>query len=159
MQKGKAQALRVLGEDLTLYRGEGGRPYLIGGRCAHRCTVLHTGVIQGDQIRCMYHGWRYDGTGLCTDIPAEQQPRTRPIKIAGYPVHEYCGVVFAYLGEQPVPTFDLPRKHILRRKAVRLWCTNRCGTVTGSSTSKTRSTLCTSASPISGVASGSSDHR
>ena len=53
LEKGKAQALRVLGEDLTLYRGEGGRPYLIGGRCAHRCTVLHTGVIQGEQIRCI----------------------------------------------------------------------------------------------------------
>ena len=116
LEKGKAQALRVLGEDLTLYRGEAGRPYLIGGRCAHRCTVLHTGVIQGEQIRCMYHGWRYDGTGLCTDIPAENQPRTRPIRIAGYPVHEYCGVVFAYLGEQPVPAFDLPRKHILEEK-------------------------------------------
>jgi len=116
LEKGKAQALRVLGEDLTLYRGEGGRPYLIGGRCAHRCTVLHTGVIQGEQIRCMYHGWRYDGTGLCTDIPAEKQPRSRPITIAGYPVHEYSGVVFAYLGEQPVPTFDLPRKHILEEK-------------------------------------------
>jgi 5,5'-dehydrodivanillate O-demethylase len=113
LPRGKARALRILSEDLTLYRGESGRPYLVGGRCAHRCTVLHTGVIQGEQIRCMYHGWRYDGTGLCTDIPAEKQPRTRPIRIAGYPVHEYCGVIFAYLGEEPVPTFDLPRKHVL----------------------------------------------
>jgi 5,5'-dehydrodivanillate O-demethylase len=113
LPRGKAQALRILSEDLTLYRGQSGRPYLIGGRCAHRCTVLHTGVIQGEQIRCMYHGWRYDGTGLCTDIPAEKQSRTRPIKIAGYPLHEYCGVIFAYLGNEPIPTFDLPRKHVL----------------------------------------------
>lgn len=111
-----ARAVRVLGEDLTLYRGESGRLYLIGGRCAHRCTVLHTGVVQGDQIRCMYHGWRYDGTGLCTEIPAEKQPRTRPIRIAGYPVHEYCGLVFAYMGGEPVPEFDLPRKHVLEEK-------------------------------------------
>jgi 5,5'-dehydrodivanillate O-demethylase oxygenase subunit len=110
---GKARAVRVLSEDLTLYRGETGEPHLIGGRCAHRCTVLHTGVVQGEQIRCMYHGWRYDGTGLCTDIPAEKQPRTRPIRIAGYPVYEYCGLVFAYLGEAPAPAFDLPRKHAL----------------------------------------------
>jgi 5,5'-dehydrodivanillate O-demethylase len=113
LANGKARAVRVLGEDLTLYRGEGGEPHLVGGRCAHRCTVLHTGVVQGDQIRCMYHGWRYDGTGLCTEIPAEKQPRTRPIRIAGYPVHEYCGLVFAYLGEAPAPAFDLPRKHAL----------------------------------------------
>ena len=74
---GKARAVRVLGEDLTLYRGASGTAYLVGGRCAHRCTVLHTGVVQDEQIRCMYHGWRYDGTGLCTEIPAEKQPRTQ----------------------------------------------------------------------------------
>src|SRR4029077_9521851 len=39
--------------------------------------------------------------------------RSRPIRIPGYPVHEYSGVVFAYLGEEPVPTFDLPRKEVL----------------------------------------------
>jgi nitrite reductase/ring-hydroxylating ferredoxin subunit len=64
--------VRILGEDLTLFRGESGTPYLIGGRCAHRCTVLHTGWVQADQIRCMYHGWRYDGTGRCTEMPAER---------------------------------------------------------------------------------------
>ncbi len=74
---GKARAVRVLGEDLTLYRGDSGQPHLVGGRCAHRCTVLHTGWVQGEQIRCMYHGWRYDETGLCTEIPAEKQPRTQ----------------------------------------------------------------------------------
>ena len=113
---GRARAVRVLSEDLTLYRGESGRPHLIGGRCAHRCTVLHTGVVQREQIRCMYHGWCYDETGLCTDIPAEKEPRTRPIRIAGYPVYEYCGLVFAYLGEEPIPAFDLPRKHVLEEK-------------------------------------------
>lgn len=115
--KGSAKPVRVLGEDLTLYRGESGQPHLVGGRCAHRCTVLHTGWVQGEQIRCMYHGWRYDGAGLCTEIPAEPRPRTRPVKIAGYPVHEYCGLIFAYLGEAPAPVFDLPRKHVLEDPA------------------------------------------
>src|SRR5262245_19331208 len=142
--KGKARAVRVLGEDLTLYRGDSGEPHLIGGRCAHRCTVLHTGVVQGEQIRCMYHGWRYDGTGLCTEIPAEKQPRTRPIRIAGYPVHEYCGLVFAYLGEAPVPAFDLPRKLRARRARTRHHPpTSRSGTATGSSMWRTRSMRCT----------------
>ena len=110
---GKARPVRILGEDLTLYRGASGKPYLIGGRCAHRCTVLHTGWVQDEEIRCMYHGWLYDGTGLCVQIPAESRPRLKPVKIAGYPVHEYCGLIFAYLGEEPVPAFDLPRKHVL----------------------------------------------
>ena len=107
---GKARKVRVLGEDLTLYRGESGRPYLVAGRCAHRCTVLHTGWVEEDQIRCMYHGWRYDGTGLCTEIPAETKPRPQPVRITAYPVQEYCGLLFAYLGEAPAPEFDLPKK-------------------------------------------------
>jgi 5,5'-dehydrodivanillate O-demethylase len=111
--RGTARPLRVLGEDLTLYRGESGKVFLVGGRCAHRCTVLHTGWVKDDQIRCMYHGWRYDGSGLCTEIPAEKKPRTIPIRIEGYPLHEYCGLVFAYLGPAPTPEFDLPRKEFL----------------------------------------------
>ncbi|MDP2355098.1 MAG: Rieske 2Fe-2S domain-containing protein [Beijerinckiaceae bacterium] len=106
----QARPLRILAEDLTLYRGESGKPYLIGGRCAHRCTLLHTGIIREDQISCMYHGWRYDGSGLCIDIPAESKPRANPIRIAGYPVREYAGLIFAYMGEGAAPEFDLPRK-------------------------------------------------
>jgi 5,5'-dehydrodivanillate O-demethylase len=115
---GKARKVRVLGEDLTLYRGESGKPYLVAGRCAHRCTVLHTGWIKDDQIRCMYHGWRYDGTGLCTEIPAEDKPRPQPVRIAAYPVQEYCGLLFAYLGQAPAPGFDLPKKHDLEAAGV-----------------------------------------
>lgn len=77
---GTARSLRILGDELTLYRGESGQPYLIGGRCAHRCNVLHTGWIQGEQIRCMYHGWRYDSTGRCTEMPAE---RHVPVEVIG----------------------------------------------------------------------------
>jgi 5,5'-dehydrodivanillate O-demethylase len=113
VKDGRARPVRVLGEDLTLYRGESGKPHLIGGFCAHRCTALHTGWVERDQLRCMYHGWCYDGTGLCTEMPAEKQPRSRPIRIAGYPVHEYCGLIFAYLGDAPAPEFDLPRKDVL----------------------------------------------
>jgi len=112
LKAGSARPLRVLGENLTLYRGASGRAHLIGERCAHRCSVLHTGVIEGDQLRCMYHGWRYNGEGVCTDMPAEKKPRPDTIRIAGYPVHEYSGLVFAYLGQQPVPEFDLPRKDV-----------------------------------------------
>lgn len=108
-----ARPVRVLSEDLTLYRSRRGAPHLVGGRCAHRCTVLHTGIVEDEQIRCMYHGWRYNGDGLCTDIPAEKRERLNPVRIVGYPVHEYAGLVFAYLGEQPAPAFDLPRKSVL----------------------------------------------
>ncbi|MFN3890668.1 MAG: Rieske 2Fe-2S domain-containing protein [Beijerinckiaceae bacterium] len=107
----QARPIRIMGEDLTLYRGESGSPHLIGGRCAHRCTLLHTGLIREEQISCMYHGWRFDGSGLCTEIPAEPKPRANPIRIAGYPAREYGGLIFAYMGEGVAPEFDLPRKN------------------------------------------------
>ncbi|MDF2119393.1 Rieske 2Fe-2S domain-containing protein [Roseiarcaceae bacterium H3SJ34-1] len=109
---GQARPLRVLSEDLTIYRGASGKAYLVAGRCAHRCSVLHTGWVQEEQIQCMYHGWTYDGTGLCIDIPAEKQPRSKPIRIAGYPVREYAGLLFAYLGSGEAPEFDLPKKDV-----------------------------------------------
>src|SRR5262245_15535521 len=110
VKTGQARPLRVMGEDLTLYRGESGTAHLVAARCAHRLTLLHTGWVQGDEIRCIYHGCKYDGTGQCTEAPAEGAASAARIRIAGYPVHEYCGRIFAYLGEGVAPAFDLPRK-------------------------------------------------
>jgi 5,5'-dehydrodivanillate O-demethylase len=114
LAKGAARPVKVMGEELTLFRGESGKPYLVAGRCAHRCTVLHTGYIEGEQIRCMYHGWRYDGTGQCTEMPAERRgARPDLVKIAGYPLHEYAHLIFAWMGDAPAPEFQLPRKDVL----------------------------------------------
>jgi 5,5'-dehydrodivanillate O-demethylase oxygenase subunit len=118
---GQALPIRVLSEDLTLYRGETGTPFLVGGRCAHRCTVLHTGWVEADRIRCMYHGWQYDGTGQCTQMPAERRPRPEQARIPAYPVHEYAGLIFAYMGPSPVPEFQLPRKDCLEEDRVFLF--------------------------------------
>ena len=109
---GTAKAVRVLGEDLTLYRGASGAPYLVGGVCAHRRTVLHTGWVEGEGVRCVYHGWKYDGTGQCTLRPAENDAGLPPVRIPGYPAWEYAGMIFAYLGPAPAPAFDLPRKDV-----------------------------------------------
>lgn len=102
--------LKIMGEELTLYRGASGDAHLVGGRCAHRRTLLHTGWVDGEEIRCIYHGWQFNGQGACVRRPAEcdtGMPRTR---IASYPVREYQGLVFAYMGEGEPPPFDLPRK-------------------------------------------------
>ena len=112
---GKAKPNRILSEDLTLYRGYSGQAYLIGGRCAHRMTSLHNGWVEGDELRCMYHGWKYDGGGQCTEMPAEKDELTTTVKIPGYPVQEYSGLVFAYLGEGEAPAFDLPRKDVFEK--------------------------------------------
>ena len=113
---GAAIPLLIMGEDLTLYRGESGALHLVGGRCAHRRTLLHTGWVVGEEIRCIYHGWQFDGKGACVNRPAEANtgmPRTR---IPAYPVREYMGLVFAWMGEGDAPEFDLPRKLLLERE-------------------------------------------
>jgi 5,5'-dehydrodivanillate O-demethylase len=118
---GKAKFVRVLGEDLTLYRGEGGTPHLVGAYCPHRRTLLHTGWIQGDSIRCMYHGWKFDHKGQCIERPAEEDTGLPNIRIPGYPTHEYCGLIFAYLGAGEPPEFDLPRKDAFERPGALLF--------------------------------------
>jgi 5,5'-dehydrodivanillate O-demethylase oxygenase subunit len=120
LDAGTAQPLRILGEDLTLYRGASGTPYLVGGRCAHRLTVLHTGWVEGERLRCMYHGWQYDGSGHCTERPAERDDGPPKVAIAGYPIEEYGGLIFAYLGPGTPPPFELPRKDVFERPGPRI---------------------------------------
>ena len=103
---GRAVPIRIMGEDFTLYRGESGTPHIVGPRCAHRGTQLSVGWIEGDCIRCFYHGWKYDGSGQCVEQPAEPKPFAGNIKIPAFPVKEYLGLIFAYLGEGEPPQFN-----------------------------------------------------
>ena len=113
--KGRAVPIRILGEDLTLYRGESGAPYIVAQRCAHRRNLLHTGWVDGERIRCMYHGWMYDGRGQCVEAPAEDQSFPPKVRIPSYPAREYAGLIYAYLGEGSPPEFELPRHEELER--------------------------------------------
>ena len=104
---GQALPVRIMGDDFTLYRGDSGTPYLVGPRCAHRGTRLSVGSVEGECIRCFYHGWKYDGSGQCNEQPAEEQSFAAKVRIPGYPVQEYIGLIFAYVGEGEPP--PLPR--------------------------------------------------
>jgi 5,5'-dehydrodivanillate O-demethylase len=99
LPRGNAKPIRILSEDFTLYRGESGSPHLLEFRCAHRGTQLSTGWIEGDCIRCFYHGWKYDGSGQCVEQPAEDAGFAQKVKIRSYPCEEYLGLIFAYLGD------------------------------------------------------------
>ncbi|HSQ11691.1 MAG TPA: Rieske 2Fe-2S domain-containing protein, partial [Candidatus Deferrimicrobium sp.] len=107
LSAGQALPLRILSEDFTLYRGAGGTAHLVGNRCAHRGTQLSAGWVEEDCIRCFYHGWKYDGAGQCVEQPAEGESFAAKVRIASYPVKEYLGLVFAYLGAGEAPS--LPR--------------------------------------------------
>ena len=101
--------VRLLGEDLVLYRDAKGTVGCIEPSCAHRKANLSYGVPEENGIRCAYHGWIYDETGACVDQPSEPEGSKfkDKIRIKAYPVQEMAGLVFVYMGPQPVPV--LPR--------------------------------------------------
>ena len=106
------KAVRLLGEDLVLYKDRSGTLGLIDRVCPHRRVDLSYGIPEEHGLRCMYHGWLYDETGQCTEQPFEEtvHPDGRfkeKVRIAAYPVEVAAGLVFAYLGPQPAPF--LPR--------------------------------------------------
>jgi len=110
--------VRVLGEDLILFRTGRGRPGLLYPRCAHRGASLFYGGVERDGIRCCYHGWVYDTEGRCLEQPCEPENglhRDR-IRQPWYPVHERYGLVWAYLGP-PDRKPLLPRYDVLETAA------------------------------------------
>ncbi len=104
---GQALPLRILSEQFTLFRGASGAVHLIDNRCAHRGTQLSAGWVEGECIRCFYHGWKYDGAGQCVEQPAEAESFASKVRIASYSAQEYLGLIFAYLGQGAPP--PLPR--------------------------------------------------
>ena len=81
LEPGCAIPIKIMSEDFTLYRGESGRAYAVDSRCAHRQTQLSVGWVEDDCIRCVYHGWKYDGSGQCIEIPGEEAPAAANIRI------------------------------------------------------------------------------
>jgi 5,5'-dehydrodivanillate O-demethylase oxygenase subunit len=115
---GRPKPLRVLSEDFTIYKGQSGEPHLVDFRCAHRGTQLTVGWVEGEEIRCRYHGWKFAPNGQCTEQPGEPEPFCDKIRIKAYPTREYLGLIFAYLGDGEPPPF--PRYKSLEEAAVRL---------------------------------------
>ncbi len=103
--------IRLLGEDLVLYRDLSGKFGLIAARCPHRSMSLVYGIPTESGIRCPYHGWAFDQSGACIEQPYEEaeDPDARfkqKIKTPAYKVATAGGMFFGYMGPDPVP--DLP---------------------------------------------------
>ena len=94
------RAVKVLGEDLVLFRDEHGRIGLLGLHCSHRGSSLEYGDIEDGGIRCPYHGWLFDVSGRCLEQPAEPEGSVfcRKVRHLSYPVREMGGLIFAYMG-------------------------------------------------------------
>src|SRR6266545_73081 len=103
--------VRIMGEDLVLFRDEACRPGLLGIHCAHRGADLSYGRLEGGGLRCIYHGWLYDISGRCLEQPGEPAGSTfhERIRHAAYPCQEIGGVILAYLGSgdpPPLPAYE-----------------------------------------------------
>lgn len=107
--------VKILGEELILFRDGQGQAGLVYPRCCHRGTTLYYGKVEERGIRCCYHGWLFDVEGRCLEMPCEPNPtgaQCQRVRQPWYPVEERYGLVFAYLGppdKKPV----LPRYECL----------------------------------------------
>ena len=98
--------MRFFGRDLALYRGESGKPVLLDAYCGHMGThlaasdsamIVRNGQqIEGDSIRCPYHGWRYNPDGEVDDIPYHEGPCPKSASIRSYPVVDNMGCIMAW---------------------------------------------------------------
>lgn len=111
----KPQRTKLLGEELVLYRGDSGKAVVMQLRCAHRSLALDYGRVEGDNLRCPYHGWLYDAAGKCLAQPAEPAESNfkDKVQMRAYPTQEAGGLVFVYMGPAPAPV--LPMYDLLRK--------------------------------------------
>jgi phthalate 4,5-dioxygenase len=101
--------VRLLGEDLVIYRDRQGRCGLLGRACPHRGTDLAYGRLEDGGLRCAFHGWLFDVHGRCLETPAEPDDSNLcdNIRHKAYPVAERNGILFAYMGPGTPPEFPL----------------------------------------------------
>lgn len=119
--------VRLMGEDLVLFRDEAGKLGLIGRHCPHRGADMCFGRLEDNGLRCPFHGWHFNRDGQCVEQPGEPEGSRMHERIttASYPVVEKNGIVFAYMGpgEPPaLPDFDCfaaPDSHVFAFKG--LW--------------------------------------
>ena len=114
--KGAPVKVKLLAEEFALFRDGAGQLGLVALHCSHRGTSLEYGRVEDNGIRCCYHGWLYDIQGNCLEQPAEPGDSTfkERIKHPAYHAHDAAGLIFAYVGPEPVPM--LPNYDLLVRE-------------------------------------------
>jgi phthalate 4,5-dioxygenase oxygenase subunit len=112
--------VRLLGEDLVAFRDTSGRPGLFVQSCPHRGASMFFGRNEEDGLRCVYHGWKFDTTGACVDMPSEPAESNfkNKVRIRGYPTHESGGLIWTYMGppEKQLPFRDFGSDSVPREQ-------------------------------------------
>lgn len=104
----QSKSLKILGEELVLYKDLSGHFGLVDRNCVHRRADLSAGMVEVNGIRCHYHGWLFSANGDCLEQPFEDTAHPEinsksKIKIKSYPTQVKAGLIWAYLGQTPVP--------------------------------------------------------
>jgi len=109
--------VRMLGEDLVAFRDQEGQVGLISERCAHRCASLVYGQVTKLGLQCSYHGWTFNTRGQCVNMPLEpiDSPSLKRAKQTWYPVQEWAGIVWTYMGDDKENPPPLHKIDILAR--------------------------------------------
>ena len=106
--------VRILGEDLVLFRDKSGRVGLLADHCSHRGASLLYGREEERGIACAYHGWLYDTAGNVLETPPERNEAIiKSVKHTAYPVQQFVGLLWAYMGPLPAPV--IPRYDVWAR--------------------------------------------
>jgi nitrite reductase/ring-hydroxylating ferredoxin subunit len=102
---GRPQRVRLLGEDLILFRDTAGTAGLLANNCPHRGASLFFGRNEEEGLRCVYHGWKFDVAGRCVDMPNEPPESNFKDKVhaTAYPCAERGGVIWTYMGNRSDP--------------------------------------------------------
>ncbi len=97
--------LRLLGEDLIVFRASSGKVGIVANACPHRGASLFFGRNEDDGLRCVYHGWKFDTTGACVDMPSEPAESNfkSKVRVRAYACEERNGIVWTYMGPRQVP--------------------------------------------------------
>ena len=108
-EENPTKEIRLLGEDLVLYRDAKGTLGCIEPSCPHRKANMSYGIPEPEGLRCPYHGWLFDETGACVDQPSEPAGSRfkDKVRLKAYPVEERGGLVFVYMGPTPVPLLPM----------------------------------------------------
>jgi renierapurpurin 18,18'-hydroxylase len=107
LKPGRTLGRRFAGDAIVLYRGNSGRVFALEDRCAHRQVPLHLGVVSDDTLKCHYHGWKYDGSGKCVNVPYLGSERL-PNGVRSYPVREIDGLIFIFPGDATLAEARVP---------------------------------------------------
>jgi len=108
---GRLLSRMLLGQHVLLFRGDSGQLFALNDRCPHRGALLSRGRLEGDAVRCMYHGIKYDGSGKCLQIPGQDMIPPK-LRVPGYPVQQRGPFVWIWMGDpakaDPALIVDLP---------------------------------------------------